>query len=632
VAPLARPARAPALPELGTGHVARPRLVGMLEQAAPLALVIAPAGFGKTALVAEWAASSARQFAWLSVSRADNDPERFVPRVGQALADAQVLVLDDVHVLDAPAALGVLRQLIARLPQLVLVGRRAPGVPLARLRAQRAVTELGSRELTMSDAESAALLSGCGVERVSVPAEGWPAVLYLAAAGASVDAYVREEVLAPLDNEVHEFLVRASVLDRPSAGACDAVLERADSARMLAWAAESTLLLRQTRWHPVLRDALRAELRRADPALWRELHGRACEWHLRQGDRERAIEHAVAADDVPRAVDLVTDVAGAYITHGRNDDVRRMLAVIPRGAIESTPRLALAAAASRLAAGDVAEARRCEPAARNQVLGAALADDGLGMAAGFHLLEGVALSVAGDSGAAATRLEAGARVAAIDAPALQALCLAQLALVAAERGDWDGAAVSASRAVAQVEHYRLDRYPTSALVFAASALVRSRRGMLDAARADLRNATRRLRTLGEFIAWYDAEARLAVAGAMVRVGDAAHARAYVEEAREAAQRVPGATALMAWVDAAEREVDAALAALVDGSLSLTGAEMRVLSLLPTHLSFREIAGRLCVSANTIKTQAHSVYRKLEASSRSEAVLRAGELGLLGREP
>ena len=65
-----------------------------------------------------------------------------------------------------------------------------------------------------------------------------------------------------------------------------------------------------------------------------------------------------------------------------------------------------------------------------------------------------------------------------------------------------------------------------------------------------------------------------------------------------------------------------------GPSSLTTAELRVLRLLPTHLSFREIAGKLHVSANTIKTQAHAVYRKLDASSRTEAVAGARQVGLL----
>ena len=62
--------------------------------------------------------------------------------------------------------------------------------------------------------------------------------------------------------------------------------------------------------------------------------------------------------------------------------------------------------------------------------------------------------------------------------------------------------------------------------------------------------------------------------------------------------------------------------------ALTIAELRILRFLPSHLSFREIATRLHVSANTVKTQAHAVYRKLGATSRSEAVARAREVGLV----
>jgi LuxR family maltose regulon positive regulatory protein len=60
----------------------------------------------------------------------------------------------------------------------------------------------------------------------------------------------------------------------------------------------------------------------------------------------------------------------------------------------------------------------------------------------------------------------------------------------------------------------------------------------------------------------------------------------------------------------------------------TAAELRLLPILPTHLSFQEIADGLFVSRNTVKTQALSIYGKLQASSRAEAVERAVELGLL----
>jgi LuxR family transcriptional regulator, maltose regulon positive regulatory protein len=67
-----------------------------------------------------------------------------------------------------------------------------------------------------------------------------------------------------------------------------------------------------------------------------------------------------------------------------------------------------------------------------------------------------------------------------------------------------------------------------------------------------------------------------------------------------------------------------------GASSLSAAELRLLPLLATHLSFREIGQRLFVTQNTVKTQAISIYRKLGVSSRSDAVQHAQQLGLLGR--
>ena len=92
--------------------------------------------------------------------------------------------------------------------------------------------------------------------------------------------------------------------------------------------------------------------------------------------------------------------------------------------------------------------------------------------------------------------------------------------------------------------------------------------------------------------------------------------------------MPETTAVHAWIDDTWERADTFAAGAVGGPSTLTTAELRVLRFLPSHLSFREIAERLHVSANTVKTQAHAVYRKLDASSRSEAVDRAREVGLV----
>jgi LuxR family maltose regulon positive regulatory protein len=93
-------------------------------------------------------------------------------------------------------------------------------------------------------------------------------------------------------------------------------------------------------------------------------------------------------------------------------------------------------------------------------------------------------------------------------------------------------------------------------------------------------------------------------------------------------RAGEAPVLAAWLDDARRQCDAAGGGPNAEMTSLTVAELRILGYLPTHLSFREIAERTYVSANTVKTQANAVYRKLDVSCRSEAVARAREIGLI----
>jgi LuxR family maltose regulon positive regulatory protein len=86
--------------------------------------------------------------------------------------------------------------------------------------------------------------------------------------------------------------------------------------------------------------------------------------------------------------------------------------------------------------------------------------------------------------------------------------------------------------------------------------------------------------------------------------------------------------LREWIDDLWSQLDAFSVTALVGPSTLTTAELRILALLPTHLSFPEMGRRLHVSANTIKTHAHAVYRKLDVCSRSEAVIRARETGLL----
>jgi LuxR family transcriptional regulator, maltose regulon positive regulatory protein len=214
---------------------------------AGLILVDAPAGFGKTILVAQWRASLAgtRPVAWLSLDRGDDDPARLwwyvvtalrraCPQIGgeailaelrapapdftglvlpmlanelAALPGPVVLVLDDYHVIKERSCHDQIAFLLSHLPptaQIVLITRADPALPLARLRAAGQMAEIRARELRFAAGEAATLVHAVSGVQLSEPdladlmdrTEGWPAGVYLAALSlrghSSPHAFVRE--------------------------------------------------------------------------------------------------------------------------------------------------------------------------------------------------------------------------------------------------------------------------------------------------------------------------------------------------------------------------------------------------------------------------------------------------------
>jgi LuxR family maltose regulon positive regulatory protein len=133
--------------------------------------------------------------------------------------------------------------------------------------------------------------------------------------------------------------------------------------------------------------------------------------------------------------------------------------------------------------------------------------------------------------------------------------------------------------------------------------------------------------MGHAIPWLAVEARIQLIHAYVQMLDAAGARTLLREIREIQRHVRD----LGRLDEQVAELDGLVArapGLAMGASALSTAELRVLPYLQTHLSFREIGARLFVSHNTVKSHAMSIYRKLGASSRSDAVARARELALI----
>jgi LuxR family maltose regulon positive regulatory protein len=677
------------------GVVARPRLLArLLELPRPLALLVAPAGFGKTTLLAQWRADDPRRFAWLSLQPRHDEPAALAAAVDAALAgfpvaEPYVLVLDNAETLRSAQAAEVVAGLVEAAPQGTTIGlasRREPGLPLGRLRAQDDVVELRADRLALTQRETEEILRRSDVNvaedqlaRLLELTEGWPAALQLVLRAArelgdpreTLDAirgddrtiadYLREEALCGLDGDQRAFLRRSSVMTRVTPEACDAMLERTGSGPFLARLAAVAPLVPldsshlEYRHHPLVAQALRAELRSVEPALERQLHLRLSDFYDRAGEFEPAIEHAVCAADPARAGALLAFCSGAYMGSGRADLLDSWLPRLDQRAVLERPSLALAAAAARFAAGDCDAAQRWaettlgEPGpigARARLLRVASGRAGIGrMAAAARaaaneeatpgpwlalacLIEGTARLLLDDADAARRLLEEGARHAISEAPLIRALCLGELALHLLESGRPEEAIAVAAKARGALALPPAAANPLGALTLAACSLVNAHHGALDASRSDLREAAQALDALPDPPPWFGALTGVLLARVHLKLSDPAAARQALSEASRLRWQNDDAPALRRWLDDTWGLADDYAAGPVACPATLTLAELRVLRLLPTHLTFREIAGRLHVSANTIKTQAHAVYRKLDASSRSEAVAHAAALGLI----
>jgi LuxR family transcriptional regulator, maltose regulon positive regulatory protein len=407
------------IPRRRPGFLSRERLAERLAEgtARELTLVCAPAGFGKTSLVGDWARRSPQPTAWLSLDEGDNDPARFwryvavaldplcdgvtqqvdallrgpqpasleavVAAVSNAVADRPdrlTLVLDDLHLVNAPPVHHSLGLLLDRLPaqlQLVLASRADPPLPLARLRARGQLVELRAADLRFTPEETATLLRetiGLDLPAPSLAVlaartEGWVAGLQLAAlslrghhdaaafvAGFSgsnryVLDYLAQEVLARQPDQVREFLLATSVLERLCGPLCDAVTGRDDGQAMLEQVERANLFLVPLdevrgwwRYHQLFADLLRARLGQEQHDRVPQLHRNAAAWHEDHGLADEAVQHALAAEDAQWAAQLVErHVEGLY----RRSEIatqQRWFAALPADLVRARPRLCLAVA------------------------------------------------------------------------------------------------------------------------------------------------------------------------------------------------------------------------------------------------------------------------------------------------
>jgi LuxR family transcriptional regulator, maltose regulon positive regulatory protein len=722
--------------------VVRPALVERLltASAGTVVSVVAPPGYGKTTLLAQWAQAKGDRVGWLTIDPHDNDPavlltyltvaldrvasvdpETFrilaspathipptvVPRLAAAMSamtEPVDLVLDHVELLHNRQCLDALEQLAVQLSggsQLALASRVRPRLPLGRLRGQGRLVEVGAADLAMDLGEARALLEAAEVRLPAEQAaelhrrtEGWPAGLYLAAlalqaADPGLDTsdagmgfagddrfivdYLNAELLSRLPARQVSFLTRTAVLDRMCGPLCDAVLDTTGSAKVLESLAGSNLLLvpldRRREWyryHHLFRDLLRAELERREPELIPELHRRAAAWCQANGLEETAIDHAQAAGDADQVARLVLQVMQPVWASGRVDTVlgwmqwlereqliERYPAVAVHGALifallGRAPRAEQWAAAAeraspegRLPDGSTMEsylgylrAILCRDGVAEMRRDAGIAWDGLSPLSPYRatMLHTEALSFLLDgeperADAVFARAFEGATEA--GAPPLAAVVLAERAIIAAGRDAWAEAAALADRALELIRGGEFDAYWTSALVYAWAARSALYRGDLKAARDHLARAAGLRPLLTHALPVVSVQALLELARAYIALGDPDGAHAVLRQADDIFRQRADLGVLPAQADELRTRL-ATMRRTGLGASSLSAAELRLLPLLPSHLTFREIGERLFLSQHTVKTQALSIYRKLGVSTRSDAVHHAQELGLLGR--
>lgn len=568
--------------------------------------------------------------------------------------------------------------------------RHVPGAPVPALRARGLAGELGAGELRFTADEAAALLAGGTAGPVDEGTlrglldftEGWAAGLCVLgsatspagtpdAAGRAVGDYLAGEVLDRLTTEQRSFLLRTSVLDELRPEACRAVAgtDRAgvllrDLARTVQFLVPSGSRPGAYRHHRALRALLAEVLATERPGGAAALHRAAADWYRGQGETTAAVRHFVRSGDTPGAVGTVLDAWEETIAAGRAPEVAGWLGLLPARVVRADARMCVVAAMTELSQGDAEAAARWLEAAEARPSGAGTVGEGSTVAEAAAVVHALVCCLRGGTDPAPL----GGADAPRPAPLTPWRALARVARGTALlwQGRWEEADARLSEAAHEAHGARHVLVLVRAL--GSRALCAYLGGDRGRARAYADEALRVARTEGLTGHFVTASAHLCDTGLLLEdaAAEAGEAFARAERAMAASARAgePHLRALARVLGTALRGPDRGGALPVEGTdgipeplggllarlralppapparsappvppgaartRELSPGERRILRALCGPLTLREIAAELHVSRNTVKTQVRAVFQKLDAHSRSGAVARARECGVL----
>jgi LuxR family transcriptional regulator, maltose regulon positive regulatory protein len=550
------------------------------------------------------------------------------PEVGDGFLDALaggllelerpvVLVLDDLHEAASPAVTHQLRLLLRHAPpqlRLVVATRADPPLALQRLRAAGQLTEVREAELAFTLEEAGALLAEHGVELSAGDleslwrrTEGWAVGLRLAAMSMhghprpgrfvadlagddrAIAGYLVEEVLAAQPPELRAFLLRTAVAERLCGDLADALTGGSDGARVLHRLEREHVFTAATgpnrtwyRYHPLFAELLRAELRYEHAGELPDLHRRAAAWHAGAGRPAPAVRHALAGGDVDQAADVLVRSWASMLADGQAAVLGELVSRVPGDRVRSSPELALVAAISRLALGELedADAWLALAAAAEPRLAGNPAAGGAGRRGVSEAMQLARLYRArlvgdvADAGPAARMPPAPAGGPAVAGSAAagdhRTLALALLGAAQLWSGQLEGAAANLGQALVDAD--RRGREVVALAVTAHLALLEGVLGRLGRAEALGRQATERARLADWSAAAQLACADLALAVCAYHRDDLAAASAALERATRAAAGggdrpvLLAAAILAAWLAAGSGAANARAAlARLDGA-------------------------------------------------------------------